>query len=393
MLADGHGLYDDRIYWKEAISLSRAGHRVYYILAGEKPETGKTKEGIEFRVLRKDRFPGKPWLNFIAKRWPGGLYDRMLKEASKTSAGVYHIHDLKVNRIGDRLKKLPHKPKVIYDVHEPYPENILDYWKDRRVLRYFRKVWAAYTRRWEKKAVQNYDGIITTEENMAHRFRNYYPDKPVEVIYNYTNLTNEDSLTKTLAKKYDAIYTGGITKYRGAWKILESVLWVKDKKPDVLVLLIGTWFPPALKEEMQTYIRKNELQPNIVFKDAVPYDKIADFYRQSKIGLGIFLPIRTHEIILQIKIFEYMNFGLPIVGSNFGHIHRIVQQHGCGISVDPENPEAIAEALLTLLYDEQQYVQMSNNARAAAQENYRWETMEKKLTTLYTDLSGTSHDQ
>ena len=38
MLADSHGLYDDRIYWKEAVSLSRSGYEVHYVLAADMDE-------------------------------------------------------------------------------------------------------------------------------------------------------------------------------------------------------------------------------------------------------------------------------------------------------------------------------------------------------------------
>jgi glycosyltransferase involved in cell wall biosynthesis len=386
MLADSHGLYDDRIYWKEAVSLKNGGYEVHFVLAGESDEQGVTEEGIAYTVIQRDRFAGNRLLNYLAKRLPGGLYARMFREAAQLRTDVYHIHDLKVNRIGKKLKGLGHQPKLVYDVHEPYPENILDYWPDRGVKGMLKRPWAGRIRRWEKKTTAGYDLIITTEENMQERFKAYFPEKPVAIIYNYTDLPGQKPGKPDENKEYDAIYTGGITEFRGAWQILEAIRIAKHRKPRLKVLFLGSWFPPGLKERMQRFIRESGIGDQVVLKEAVPYREVSDHYRNSRVGLGIFLPIQTHRIILQIKIFEYMNFGLPILGSNFGHIARIIEEHRCGLTVDPLNPQEIADRLLELLSDNDAYEKMSRNGTEAASQHYQWERMEEKLAALYGEL-------
>lgn len=390
MLADSHSLYDDRIYWKQALSLKKAGYEVHYLLAGEKDEKGRTTEGVFYQTFKRDTYPGNPALNYMAKRSPGGLYQRIFKEAASLCARVYHIHDLKMNRLGSKLKTLPFAPKIIYDVHEPYPENIMDYWASRKYVSSIRKFWSERIKYWERKSTSSYDLIIATEENIQKRFREYFPDKAVEIIYNYTDLPVEE-LTKDWEKKeFDAIYTGGITEYRGAWKILEAVRVIKKTLPGIRVLFLGNWFPEELKERMVEFIQKNQLSEQVTMKDAVPYSEIATYYKKSKVGLGIFLPIATHRIILQIKIFEYMNFGLPIVGSNFGHIQHYIQKHDCGNTVDPEDPADIARGIMELLQDRVLYIEKSRNGIEAVRENYRWEKMENKLISLYENLLNNS---
>ena len=388
MLADSHDLYDDRIYWKEAVTLARAGYEVHFVLAAEEDDRGTTAEGIRFVRLRRDRFPGRPVRNYLAKRMAGGLYDRMFREAAQVAADVYHIHDLKVNRLGTGLRKLAHHPRIVYDVHEPYPENILDYWPRRGLKGLLRRPAALLTRHWERRAAAGYDLIITTEENLCDRFRAYYPGKPVEVVYNYTDLPPAQEGGTSPAKAYDAIYTGGITVHRGAMKILEATRAAREVKPDIRILFLGTFFPPELREEMEAYIREHGLAEHVTLKDAVPYREVTEYYLKSRIGLGIFLPIRTHRIILQIKIFEYLNFGLPILGSHFGHIARIIGEHDCGLVVDPQDPQAIADAMLQLLNDPVRYGSMAANGMAAARAHFRWENMATHLLGLYGKLTA-----
>lgn len=386
-LADSHGLYDDRIYWKEAISLKKHGFEVYYLLAGEEASKGTTKEGIHYKILNRDNFPGNRILNFFGKRYlKTGLYNQLFLEAKKLNADVYHIHDLKVNRIGKKLKKLHNNPKVIYDIHEPYPENIRDYRKGGFLLSLFWKWYSKYISRWEKKCVRQYDFIIATEENIRDRFRKILPKEKVDTIYNYTNLSDTRKVISFEDKTYDAIYTGGITKLRGAFKILKAVKIAAAEKKDIKVLFLGSYFPPELKVKMDKFISENGLKKNIDLFDSVPYSEVADYYNKSKVGLGIFLSCETHRIILQIKIFEYMNYGLPIVGSNFGHINNYIKNEDVGIAVNPEDPEEIANAILKILEDQELYDSFSKNGKHAIDEKYNWTFMESKLVKIYESL-------
>lgn len=386
-LADSHSLYDDRIYWKEALSMKNHGFDVYYLLAGESNQSGTTKEGIHYTIINKDSGHGSRLVNFLFKKFhPGGLFSQMFHHAQKINASVYHIHDLKVNRIGKKLKALPHAPKIVYDVHEPYPENIIDYNSSKGLIGVLNRWYSVHARRMEKERAKDYDLIITTEENLQQRFQNYFPGKPVEIIYNYTDFPQLTKMSNSPEKEYDAIYTGGITKLRGAIKILEAVNLIVKKREGFKMLFLGSYFPIGLKKEMESFITDHKLQNHVEIRNWVPYTDVADYYLKSRIGLGIFLPIPTHRIILQIKIFEYMNFGLPVVGSNFGHIHDIITRHQCGISVDPEDPHDIAGALQMLLSDDGYRSVLSQNAMQAVEHHYKWEFMEKKLVRLYNEL-------
>ncbi|RLD61287.1 MAG: glycosyl transferase [Bacteroidetes bacterium] len=388
-LSDTHGLYDDRIYWKEAISLKKAGYEAWHIFVGDKQEQGITKEGIHYIGLPQKTFSKKRIANYLLKKIsPSNLYGEILEEATKINADVYHLHDLKLNRIGRKLQKLPRKPKIIYDVHEPHPENILDYFETKGIFNMLKKTYAAYIRWWEMKNAKNYDFVIATEENVRDRFRQHLAKEKVDIIYNYTNLQDARKNVEYNQKEYDAIYCGGITKFRGAWQILQAAKLAKEKKENLKILFLGSWFPAELKDKMIDYIQTNDLTENVILHENVPYSQVSGFYNKSRIGLGIFLPIRTHKIILQIKIFEYMNFGLPIIGSNFGHINDYIKKDKAGISVNPEKPEEIADALIKLLTDNEMYNQCRINGMKAVDEKYNWGVMEKKLVGIYGKVLG-----
>jgi len=388
MMADRHKLYDDRIYWKEAISLVRHGYSVWFILASDSDESGITDEGINFIKIKKKIFIKNRVLNFFLNTYhPDGLYQRMFKEASIVEADVYHFHDLNVNRVASKLKHLPWRPKIIYDVHEPFPENIIDYNKTTGIKAFLKKCYSGYIRWWEGRCSRRYDIIITTEENLRDRFAGITGKNNVEIIFNYTDMLSGESLGLN-DKIYDAVYCGGITELRGAFRILEAVKLVVREMPAFKILFLGSYFPPELKDQMEEYAAENKIRDNVILKTEVAYNDVSQYYRQSKLGLGIFLPVPTHRIILQIKIFEYFNFGLPVIGSNFGHIRNYIHLNKAGIIVDPENPSEIAKAMIKLLTEENLYSSLSKNAIKASA-NYQWPMMEEKLFKIYDLLVGT----
>ncbi len=383
-LADKHDLFDDRIYWKMAVPLKEKGYDVYYLLIRDENKKGITKEGIKYEILKVKTFSKNRYLNFILKNLnPSNNYKKLFKKAEVINADVYHFHDLWINRIGKKLKQLVQKPIVIYDVHDPFAVNIKDYIGSQSKMKWLVSLYADCINSWEKKCAKRYDFVITTEENIRGEFSKSLPKNRVSVIFNYTYL---HKFRNEVPKEYDLIYCGGITKFRGAINIIEAVRILKQSIDDIKMIFLGTIFSKQLKDEMQQLIKKYQLKDNIILKDAVSYHEVVNYYNQSKIGLGIFLPIETHKIILQIKIFEYMAMGLPIIGSNFGHINDYILKDKVGLAVDATQPKEVAKAAKKLLKNEQLYDTFKFNGIRAVEEKYAWSVMEEKLFSIYDKL-------
>ena len=383
-LADKHGLYDDRIYWKMSLSLLKKGFEIYYILISDKDSEGITKEGVNYSSFKIKKFSSNRYINYIIKYSRSKTnYDKLFEKAKEIEADIYHFHDLNINRIGKKLKLLPHKPIVIYDARDPFAQNIKDYIGSESILKPLINLYANYINNWEKKCAKNYDFVISNEENIRDEFRKVLPDNNVDVIYNYTNLYKK---RKEMIKEYDLIYCGGITKFRGAFKIIETIKILKEDFPEIKMLFLGNFFTNEFKTEMNKHIVRHKLISNIILKESVPYNEVANYYNKSRIGLGIFLPIKTHKIILQIKIFEYMAMGLPIIGSNFGHINNYILDNNVGITVNPLNSQEIANAIKKILITPSLYSKFKDNGIKAVKEKYNWKLMEEKLLSIYERL-------
>jgi glycosyltransferase involved in cell wall biosynthesis len=386
MISTLHGLYDDRIYWKESLSLKNNGYHVIHIGVGDENKDFISEHGIRLILIKQQRHFINPYIDilfrFITCR--ANTYRKILKMAVSIKAEVYHYHDYQLNRLTRKLKNLPWQPLLIYDVHEPYPITIRTLKSPNILISLFVRLYARYIYFWELKKSRYCHLIIATEENVAAKFAEKTNVK-TEFIYNYTNLHLLRSQNNE-SREYDAIYSGVVRSIRGVFEIIEAAHILLNMGKPVKVLFIGPISEIGLRESILKAIERDGLQNHVIVKDSVPYIEMESIYRMSKIGLLLLQDNKLHRTILPIKTFEYMAFGLPIVGSNFGHIERFIEESKAGLLVNPSDPGEIAKTLLALLEDDSLYKMLSENGINAVQHKYNWEIMEKKLLSVYSDL-------
>lgn len=394
MISTTHDLYDGRIYNKEALSLKRNGFDVICIVISNEDQAGETTDGIKYiKIKPVPHFNRNVFMddvlayeNFTYEQHSKETYQKIFEIAAATESDFYHLHDLYLNRIGKKLKELPHRPKVIYDVHESYPDIVRDYSKQDGVGYLNKILYSYYLDAWEITQSRHYDFIINVEESINNRFKKKVGANKTDIIYNYpiidfSRLENGDNQDK----EYDLIYCGAIHRLRGAMEILKVVNEGKKFKSDLKMLFVGP-VDAGLELEMKNYIKSNHLEDNVIFKGKIPFNEVSYYYRKSKIGLVLLHPIQKYLRAIPVKMFEYMANGLPIIGSDLPHIREVVNQSSCGRIVDLGDPKAIWQEIANILNNPEIYKECSLNGKGAIKNTYNWDEMAEKLTLIYDRL-------
>ncbi len=374
MISCTHAPEDDRIYKKEGITLQQHGYDVFHICYGKEGKSYTTADGIHILQLKKVQRTDGKWAALRQSRMPD-----LLEAAREIRASVYHLHDVELCRLVDRLQKLPHHPKVIYDAHEPYGDNFRDYWRDRSLSRVLLRDLPALVA--ERRALKKADYLIATESNVAARFRKKNPH--TAIVYNYSFFTPED--TSGYDKTIDAVYCGSISVSKGIWLMLEALLACKQQGAEPLFVFVGSFADPQLEREVYAWIARHGLVRNVCFPGQFPIEQLNDYYRRSRIALCLFPRNRTNQRILPIKLFEYMSFGLPVVGSDFGHIGDLIARHQAGLTADPHQPQEVAAAILQLMYGDA-YKKYGPSSVSLVKEHFVWENQEEVLQGIYSKL-------
>jgi len=357
ILTSAHPPFDPRIFHKEAITLVKAGYNVVLIAQHSQEET---VDGVRIVPLPtpKNRFE-----RMTKVVW------RLFRLALKEKAPIYHFHDPELMPVGIGLKLLG--KKVIYDVHEDYEQKILSksWIKDK-----FRKPISFFVGSIEKISSMFFDHIITADSHTKMKFNK----NKVDVVANFAPLSFVDGV-ETDEKKgaFKVIYVGGISEYRGAIKIVETIEYLKHE--DIEFHLLGEVDVPSLIDLFNS-------TPRIKYHGVVPWEEVSKYLVNADVGLILLQPVPAYlycsgENI--IKLFEYMSVGLPIIISNFPKLENMISEIGCGISVNPTDPKAIADSIEFLYSNPDSRKQMGENGKKALMEKYNWEAEQGKLLDIY----------
>ncbi len=80
---------------------------------------------------------------------------------------------------------------------------------------------------------------------------------------------------------------------------------------------------------------------------------------------------------------EGMACGRPVIGSAVGGITFTIADKRTGFLVPPRDPKALADRLYVLLTEPERCVQMGRAARTRVEEEFTWETVAQRTSTLY----------
>jgi glycosyltransferase involved in cell wall biosynthesis len=82
------------------------------------------------------------------------------------------------------------------------------------------------------------------------------------------------------------------------------------------------------------------------------------------------------------KFFESIAAAKPIMVSNLGEKSRLVEEEGNGVSVNPDDADAVVGAIRSMRDDAGLYGKIASSAKAA-QARYNWSGMAKRLSESY----------
>jgi glycosyltransferase involved in cell wall biosynthesis len=82
-------------------------------------------------------------------------------------------------------------------------------------------------------------------------------------------------------------------------------------------------------------------------------------------------------------VLEAMAAGVPVVQPDHGAFPEIIRKTGGGILVTPENPQSLADGLLTILRDRELRGDLGRRAYAGVREHYRVDTMAQRTAEIF----------
>jgi glycosyltransferase involved in cell wall biosynthesis len=363
-LTSAHDTEDDRIFHKECRSLAAQGLTVTVVGPGQecKHVAGVCIVGVSP--------PGGGRLRRMSMTGA-----QLLARCLRLPAVVYHFHDPELMLVGFILKAFGRR--VVYDVHEDYPQKILTKeWISPLLRRPLSLIMAAV----EAAAGRLFDGIVAVTPTIAARF----PPAKTITLCNYPML--EEFSAATGMPYHDrprqVCYVGGLSATRGLSDMVEAAGLVQGGAARC-VRLAGQ-FESGDEEE------QSRAQPGwarVEYLGWLDRGGIARLLANARAGVVVLHPNRCFRDAYPIKMFEYMAAGLPVVASDFPVYRDILGDGACGLLVPAADPPALARAIEWIFAHPDEAEAMGERGRQRVERHYTWEAERKKLFALYRQIT------
>jgi glycosyltransferase involved in cell wall biosynthesis len=358
-LTSVHSRYDTRIFLKECVSLVKSGFDVHFVVADNKGDelkrsvnihdVGASTKGRASRILKTTK--------------------NVYLKAIELDADVYHFHDPEMMLYAYLLKRKG--KKVIYDIHEDFPRQLLS--KPYSNL-FLRTIMSFFIEKIEHFCASKFDCLITATPFIRDRFLKINPNTTDVNNYPILDELHEDTEVK---KKNQVCFIGGISEIRGIETLVRACEHIEGK------LVLAGKFNNALFEQK---IKALQAWKNVDFRGFVNREEAKQIMAESKAGIVTFLPLPNHINAQPNKMFEYMSASLPVICSDFPLWNSIVEKNDCGKCINPNSISELTDCINQFLKDDS-LAQLGQNARAKVISSYSWGVEEKKLVKIYNFLN------
>lgn len=162
-----------------------------------------------------------------------------------------------------------------------------------------------------------------------------------------------------LLDKFVVMYSGNIGLSQGLENVLRSAVKLRDME-DLLFLFIGGG---ENLERLKMMAEELELD-NVRFLPYQPKSRLSESLSSADVHL-LTLKRGLSKFSVPSKIYGIMASAKPVIAAvdYESEIAEMVKEAGCGMVVEPENPQALAEAIRSLYNEREKLEQMGINGR------------------------------
>ena len=361
-LTSVHLREDVRIFHKECRTLAKAGCDVSLVVADGKGN--ETRDGVA--IVDVGRPEGGRWTRMTATR------NRVLRQAIKLDAQVYHFHDPELLPAGLALKK--RGQAVVYDAHEMFPATV----KTKPYFPWpmnFMAAWGFGS--YEMYIAKRLTAAVAATPMIARRLRKV--QCRTEVVANFP-LRSEiiTELPSWDTRENATCYQGSISWGRGLREMVAGVNHAGSR------LLLAGLFSDEMDMEVA---RQLSGWQSVEEQGVLNRSALQGMMGRCRMGLVLLHPDLNYVNSQPVKLFEYMAAGIPVIASDFSYWRELIGRFDCCLFVDPLDVKAITTAISWLLDNPDKAEAMGQRGCEAVREHFNWDNEARKLLALYDSLA------
>ncbi len=230
-------------------------------------------------------------------------------------------------------------------------------------------------KRWQRKL----DGKIAVSAAAVKHIEKYFPGY-YNIIPNGVDVEHFEREIEPLREfsdgKRNVLFVGRPEKRKGLKYLIRAFVGVQRAIPDSRLIVVGA----GQFGRYERAVRNARLR-DVVFRSNVPFDQLPRYHHTAHVFCAPNTGFESQGIVL----LEAMAAGLPIVASNIDGFAGVVTHGVEGLLVRPEDPQALADALVELLRDPARSAAMGRHGRERAQ-YFSWDRVSQQVLSYYERL-------
>lgn len=229
-----------------------------------------------------------------------------------------------------------------------------------------------------KDSYNEADAIITLTNNIkTHLIKKLIPENKVYVIQNMTTLSPSVQLkSKNYGNKLVIGACGRLEAEKGFDVYIKSLKILKDKGKNFKAVLAGSG---TCEEKLRHLAHQLGLDGTLQFLGWI--DNKENFYN----SLDVFCLPSLYESFGIVLLEAFAN-KVPVVSADSEGPSEIIKQNYDGILVKKNNPEALAEEMMTLLEDKDLRFKLAENGYNAVKSYYSEEVVGAKISKVLSQV-------
>ena len=191
--------------------------------------------------------------------------------------------------------------------------------------------------------------------------------------------------TPSSQKKYHNIRIGFVKSLKpkyGPKILLKAFKMINHKYPDTELVMAGNG---PMKQELKKIADALNLSDKVEFTGFVSSENLPRHF----MTLDIFVqPSIYQSESFGVAVLEASACGVPVVATDVGGVQEVCINQKTGFLVPPNDPDAIADAVIKLLDNPSLMQEYGKNGREFVINNYKWPDCVNKMITIFENLKS-----
>lgn len=266
--------------------------------------------------------------------------------------------------------------------------------------------------------LETIDAIIAVSDHIARLFRASFPAYQGSVVTAYNGVNVDDfQPVPDQDMRHDEVlpilFVGRVSPEKGIHTLIEAFAQIESRveqarliivggrstlredfivsiSSDPLVKALARFYNGSISSDYQQYldnlVNRLNLSNKVRFIGRLPHNKLLDWYKSASVVVN---PSLSESF--GISVVEGMACGIPVVGTRVGGMRETILHDETGLLVEPEQPDLLAEAIMSLLNDPKTARQMGAKGRNRAIEHFSWRARVDRLLSAYQMVLDRSH--